>query len=107
MANLPPKMDPDDALKDGPPGYVVKAGVAGVPDWAPEGGGASGLSSYQHHQAIASNVWDIQHNLGFFPNVMVEDSAHTMIEGGAVQHIDANHLTITFSAVFGGDAHLS
>lgn len=107
MSNLPPKMDPDDALKDGPPGYVVKADGSGIPGWAVEGGGASGTNSYHHSQGIASNVWDITHNLGFMPNVVVEDSAHTMIEGGIINYISVNRLTITFSAVFGGDAYLS
>jgi hypothetical protein len=105
MANLPPKMDPDDALKNGPPGYVVKADGGGIPQWAVESGGSGG--SYHHSQGIASNIWDIIHNLGFFPNVVVEDSAHNMIEGGIINYINGNHLTITFNAVFGGDAYLS
>lgn len=107
MSNLPPKMDPDDALKNGPPGYVVKAGGDGTPDWQPEGGGASGTNSFHFNLGIASATWDIVHNLGFKPNVTVEDSAHTVIEGAGIQHVDNNHLILTFSTAFSGDAYLS
>jgi hypothetical protein len=107
MSNLPPKMFPEDALKDGPPGYVVKADGSGIPHYAPEGGGAGGTNSFHFSQGIASATWDIVHNLGFKPNVTVEDSAHTVIEGAGIDHIDANHLTLTFSAPFSGDAYLS
>lgn len=107
MSNLPPKMDPDDALKNGPPGYVVKAGVTGVPDWQPEGGGAGGTSSFVWSQGPASAVWDITHNLGFKPNVTIEDSAHNVIEGGIINYVDNNRLTVTFSAAFSGEAYLS
>jgi hypothetical protein len=100
-------MDPDDALKDGPPGYVVKADGSGIPQWAVEGGGASGTNSYHHSQGPAASVWLITHNLGFMPNVTVEDSAHTVIEGGYIEYISANQLSITFSAAFSGDAYLS
>ncbi len=105
MASIPPKMDPDDALKDGPPGYVVKAGLDGTPGWGVES--AAGGTFYSHHQGSASAHWVIPHNLGFKPNVQVEDSAHTNIEGGAITHVDANNLTIDFSAPFSGDAFLS
>lgn len=108
MSNLPPKMNPEDALKDGiTPGLVVKAGIDGTPAWLPEGGGAGGTSSYHHSQGIASATWDIVHNLGFKPNVTVEDSAHTVIEGAGIEHIDNNHLILTFSVPFSGDAYLS
>jgi hypothetical protein len=41
------------------------------------------------------------------PNVTVEDSAHNVIEGGIIDYISGNQLSITFSAAFSGDAYLS
>lgn len=107
MASLPPKMNPEDILKDGPVGYVVKAGTDGTPEWQPEGGGASGTNSFHYSQGPATNFWDITHNLGFFPNVTVEDSAHNIIEGGIIDYVSGNRLTILFNAPFSGDAYLS
>ena len=62
--------------------------------------------AYTHTQMIPGTVWSIEHNLGFFPNVMSFDSAGTQIVG-EVEHIDKNVLTITFSAATGGKAYLS
>jgi hypothetical protein len=107
VANITPKMNPQDILKDGTPGYVVKADTGGHPAWQPEGGGASGTNSYHHSQGPAASTWLITHNLGFMPNVTVEDSAHNVIEGGIIDYISGNQLSITFSAAFSGDAYLS
>jgi hypothetical protein len=63
-------------------------------------------TAYTHNQPAATDVWSITHNLGFYPNVTVFDSAGTMVEG-AVLHNDENSLTITFSAQISGKAHLS
>jgi hypothetical protein len=63
-------------------------------------------SSYTHAQGSPATVWVIPHNLGFRPNVTVEDSAGTTIEGEIV-HDSADQLTLTFSAAFSGVAYLS
>lgn len=62
--------------------------------------------SYVHNQGVASATWVITHNLGFYPNVIVEDSGGTTVEGEVVYN-SANQLTLTFSAPFGGIAYLS
>ena len=84
---------------------------------APGPQGASGLSgvqtsevvdlvSYVHNQGAASAAWTVNHNLNFFPNVTVYDSAGSMVEG-TVSHTNQVTLIITFSAPISGKAHLS
>jgi hypothetical protein len=62
--------------------------------------------SYHHVQGVVSDTWSIQHNLGYHPNVTVQDSAGDTWEG-AVTYDDNNHLTIRFMAPFSGVADLS
>lgn len=60
---------------------------------------------YVHHQAVSSNVWFIQHNLGRYPGITVVDSAGNVVVGD-IQYNDNTSITITFSASFGGKAYL-
>ena len=46
------------------------------------------------------------HNLGYYPNVHVEDSAGNDVEGD-VHHDSINQLTEIFSGAFSGKAYLS
>lgn len=94
-------------------GKYVRQIVVTAP--GPQGpGGTNGLQageiadlvSYTHNQSAAASTWNIVHNLNFFPNVAVFDSADTQVEG-AVIHNDATSLSITFSAAISGKAHLS
>lgn len=62
--------------------------------------------AYTHDQMTPGTVWNITHNLGFFPNVMTFNSAGTQIIGD-VNHIDKNSMTITFSHSNAGEAYLS
>lgn len=69
------------------------------------------ITYYVHDQGVPASVWTITHNLGFYPNVEVFDSAGNEAEG-VVKHIDSNTLTITFYSgngltTFGGVAYLS
>jgi hypothetical protein len=63
-------------------------------------------SKYVHNQATASTVWNIQHNLKFFPNVTIVDSGENYVIGD-VQYVDFNNLIVTFAHLFGGKAYLS
>jgi hypothetical protein len=65
-----------------------------------------GLVSYKHNQATPLSTWTVVHNLNFFPNVTVFDSAESQVEG-SVTHIDETRLTISFSSAIAGKAHLS
>lgn len=65
-----------------------------------------GRVSYTHTQGVSSNTWAITHNLGFYPNVTVVDSAGTIYEG-EITYTNTNSLTVSFSAAFSGKAYLS
>lgn len=63
--------------------------------------------AYVHDQSgSASDVWTIVHNLGFYPNVSVVDSAGTSVIG-EVKYDSTNQLTVTFNGAFKGKAYLS
>lgn len=62
--------------------------------------------SYQHTQEVASDTWNITHNLGFYPNITVQDSAGTTVEGEIVYQ-SANAVQLNFAATFSGTAYLS
>jgi hypothetical protein len=66
----------------------------------------TGRVSYEHTQGVSSNSWTILHNLGFYPNVTVVDSAGTIYEG-EITYTNTNSLTVSFSAAFSGKAYLS
>jgi len=76
--------------------------VAEVRPIGPTGGG--GDKHYTHVQVSAQLVWNVAHNLGKRPTVAVVDSAGTQVVG-EVDYVDDNHLTVTFTAPFGGRAY--
>lgn len=61
---------------------------------------------YVHPQDTASDRWEIAHNLGKRPSVMVVDSAGTVVIG-TVQHVGNNNLVISFGSPFAGEAILN
>ena len=62
--------------------------------------------AYHHYQGIVSANWVVNHNLGWYPNVTVQDSTGTTVEGN-VTYTNAKSLTISFAFAFSGDAYLS
>lgn len=64
------------------------------------------LVSYRHTQNAALSTWTIGHNLNFYPNVAVFNTAGDQVEG-VVAHINETQLTISFSSAIAGKAHLS
>jgi hypothetical protein len=62
--------------------------------------------SYIHTQNSPATTWTVVHNLGFFPNVTVSDSAGTILEG-QVEYPNVTTIVLTFSAAFSGKAYLS
>ena len=83
------------------PGPQGPAGVDGTQaDDIPD------LVSYVHNQLASSTSWTVTHNLNFYPNVTVYDSAGSMVEGSVI-HTTATSLTITFSSAISGKAYLS
>lgn len=87
----------------GPQGAAGPQGIQGVQG---PSGSFSGNIAYTHTQSVASATWEIVHNLAFFPNVTVQDSAGTIVEG-EISYTSSNALTLTFSGAFSGVAYLS
>jgi hypothetical protein len=65
-----------------------------------------GDKHYIHDQMIASNEWTIDHNLGKHPSCVIVDSSGSIVEG-AIQHIDANQVVVSFASPFAGKAYLN
>jgi hypothetical protein len=82
-------------ISTGPPG---EPGPPGPP-------GPAG-AVYTHHQGPASAHWVVDHNLGFNPNIIVIDSAGSIVEGEIV-YTNSNSLNLDFSGAFSGVAYLS
>lgn len=62
--------------------------------------------SFVYEQTPAASTWTINHNLGYYPNVRVQDSAGSNVIGD-VTYIDENTMRIVFSGAFQGTAYLS
>lgn len=63
-------------------------------------------NSYVFTQEVPVTVWVIIHNLGYVPNVFIEDMSGNDILG-VVTIINNNELTITFNSAVAGKAYLS
>ena len=61
---------------------------------------------FVHVQGTAAATWNINHNLGKNPSVVVVDSAGSFVYG-AETHIDENNLKVEFSAPFSGKAYIN
>jgi len=62
--------------------------------------------SFHHQQGTSSNTWTITHNLNFYPNVTVVNSAGTIVEG-EITYTNKNSLVLNFQSAFSGNAYLS
>jgi hypothetical protein len=62
--------------------------------------------TYVQNCADPQLVWYINHNLGYTPNVWVEDCDGCNADG-VIAVINSTTITITFSSPIGGTAHLS
>lgn len=66
----------------------------------------SGVSQFTYRQLEAASTWNITHNLGFAPNILVLDEDSEEIEG-VVTNVTTSVLTIQFSQPVSGFAYLS
>jgi hypothetical protein len=62
--------------------------------------------SYTHVQNAVSYNWEITHNLGYRPSVIVTDSAGTVVEAD-VSYPSANQVTVALSQAVSGYAYLT
>lgn len=60
---------------------------------------------YIHVQDVPLSVWPIDHDLDFYPVVVVVDSAG-QVGYGDVKYLNKKKLTVTFSYPFSGKAYL-
>lgn len=68
---------------------------------------SNGNNAFAFTQSDASDVWQINHNLGFNPNVTILDSNGVTIEGDVRYTINNQQVTIYFSQAIIGQAFLS
>jgi hypothetical protein len=92
----------------GPTGATGSTGSTGpAGPTGPQGpAGATQVVAYTHTQNAVSLSWVITHNLGFYPNVVVTDSAGTVVEGD-ISFQSVNQLTVTLTHAISGYAYLS
>lgn len=62
--------------------------------------------NFVHDQGTPATEWNIEHNLGKKPSVVVYDSAGTEVIGD-IKYIDDDNVRISFSAAFSGKATLN
>lgn len=86
----------------GPPGPTGPAGPEG-PAGPP---GTPGTGAFIYNQSTPASVWEIDHPLGYRPNVTVVDSTWAQVESD-VEYLGSTHITLRFSAAFSGQAYLS
>lgn len=61
---------------------------------------------FTYTQNVASDTWNVTHNLGKRPSVTVVDSGDSVVIGD-ISYTNSNELTITFSSAFSGKAYLN
>lgn len=83
----------------GPTGPTGPQGPQGIP-------GTGGDLSYEHIQSIASDTWNVTHNLGKIPSVAVVNSANDLVYG-EIKHIDLNNAQLKFVGAFSGKAYFN
>lgn len=63
-------------------------------------------ATYLYQQQVASAQWNINHNLNKYPNVIIIDTAGSLVMGD-VKYLDMNNIQLNFSVSFSGEASLS
>jgi hypothetical protein len=63
-------------------------------------------TTFTYMQSSPSAFWTIAHQLNRFPSIEVTDSTGRVVEGD-LQYIDANTLSVAFSAPFSGEVYLN
>ena len=100
--NLSPTTVVVEASTTGPQGPSGLQGLAGIQ-------GATGeapIVSYVYNQSNTSDTWEITHNLGWYPNVTVVDSAGSIVEG-EIEYPSSSAIRLLFAYAFSGNAYLS
>jgi hypothetical protein len=85
----------------GAPGPVGSTGATG-----PTGPAGPSGQSFSYTPPDARSTWTITHNLGFYPNIRVQDSFGTEYFG-TVTYNNTNQVTLTFSSAVYATAYLT
>jgi hypothetical protein len=80
-------------------------GPAGPP--GPAGPADDRDLDYHHHQEEAAEIWTIDHNLGFEPNIEIKNEDGVTLWGWDFKHMNLNQVVITHGLPVAGDAYLS
>lgn len=98
---------------EGPEGSTGPAGPQGAQgSTGPQGpAGASGVSFFRFQQNTPASVWNINHGLGYRPNIQCFASSGVQMDPEIV-HVDVNNATASFFAAgnpvaIGGEAECS
>ena len=92
---------------EGPPGPPGEDGEDGDPGPAgPPGEPGTAGGTYRHEQLTPTETWSIEHNLGFYPNITIIDTAGDQVDGD-VAHVSDMTAIVTHSAAFAGIAYCS
>lgn len=65
-----------------------------------------GDANYVHDQTISSNSWVINHALGKYPSVIVQDNSGNTVFGDIV-YTSISSITLNFTVAFAGKAYLN
>jgi len=65
-----------------------------------------GLFSYTYEKQSSALIWNITHNLGFKPNIIVMDYGSNQVECD-IEYVNENSVKLTFSETISGYAYLS
>lgn len=66
----------------------------------------TGDKNYVHDQGVPSATWTVNHGLNKFCNVVVVDSAKSVV-AGTIDYTDLNNVVLTFNAGFSGYAYFN
>ena len=66
----------------------------------------TGDKNFVHEQAVASDIWEVTHNLNKKPSITVVDSAENVVTG-AYEYIDNNNVVLKFNSAFVGKAYFN
>lgn len=115
ILNIQPKCNPVVNLKDNGQGtlYHDRLTHRDLPDQHPISS-ITGLEdallnldkTFVFEQGVASNIWNITHNLNKYPSVTVVDSAGNEVIA-EVTYTDLNRCVVTMTAAFKGKAYLN
>lgn len=67
---------------------------------------SSASNTFTFEQSVASDTWNVTHNLGKYPSVSVVDSGGNLVDG-EVKYVTNNRISITFTSPFSGKAYLN